>query len=84
MAVTHHNVVRLVKNTNYVEITPDDVFLHPAPLSFDASTFEIWAALLNGAKLVIHPNGRFDTATLRRTIAESGIRRVVADSCSVP
>ena len=50
VVVTHQNVLRLVKNTNYIEPTADDVFLHMAPLSFDASTFEIWGALLNGAR----------------------------------
>src|SRR5262249_13327758 len=39
VVVAHGNVVRLVKNTNYVELTSNDVFLHLAPLSFDASTF---------------------------------------------
>jgi aspartate racemase len=53
--VEHHSVVRLVRDTNYVAITPDDVFLQFAPLSFDASTFEIWAPLLNGARLAIAP-----------------------------
>ena len=42
VVIAHHNVVRLVKSANYVELTPDDVFLQLAPLSFDASTFEIW------------------------------------------
>ena len=73
VVVAHHNVVRLVKSANYVELTPDDVFLHLAPLTFDASTFEIWGALLNGARLVIYPDGPLDIARLERTIAEAGI-----------
>ncbi len=48
-------VLRLVKETNYVQITDQDVFLQLAPLAFDASTFEIWGALLNGARLVLFP-----------------------------
>ena len=55
VAVPHRAIARLVRNTDYVQITDADVFLQLAPLSFDASTFEIWGALLNGAKLVIHP-----------------------------
>jgi amino acid adenylation domain-containing protein len=55
--INHRSVVRLVCNTNYVEITPHDVFLQLAPGSFDASTFEIFAPLLNGARLAIAPAG---------------------------
>jgi acyl-CoA synthetase (AMP-forming)/AMP-acid ligase II/ubiquinone/menaquinone biosynthesis C-methylase UbiE/acyl carrier protein len=55
VCVTHRGIVRLVANTNYVDIRSEDVFLQLAPLSFDASTFEIWGCLLNGARLVIFP-----------------------------
>ena len=73
VVVLHQGVVRLVKSANYVELLPDDVFLHLAPLSFDASTFEIWGALLNGAKLVIYPNDHFDIAKLKQVITDAGI-----------
>ena len=73
VVIAHQNVVRLIKYPDYVELTPDDVFLHLAPLSFDASTFEIWGALLNGAKLVIYPDGFFDIAKLRHTVANAGV-----------
>jgi amino acid adenylation domain-containing protein len=53
VSVVHRGVVRLVKNTNYANFTADEIFLQLAPISFDASTFEIWGALLNGAKLVV-------------------------------
>jgi aspartate racemase len=55
VSVIHRGVVRLVKETNYADLTEKEVFLQFAPLSFDASTFEIWACLLNGAKLVVFP-----------------------------
>lgn len=53
--ITHQSVVRLVKETNYATFSPDEVFFQFAPISFDASTLEIWGALLNGARLVIMP-----------------------------
>ena len=40
---------------------------------FDASTFEIWGALLNGAKLVVSPDGPLDIPNLKRIIAKSGV-----------
>jgi amino acid adenylation domain-containing protein len=55
VSVTHQSVVRLVRETNYASLTADEVFLQFAPIFFDASTFEVWGALLNGARLVIMP-----------------------------
>jgi amino acid adenylation domain-containing protein len=55
VAVVHHNITRLVKETRYASFGPEEVFFLFAPVSFDASTFEIWGALLNGGKLVICP-----------------------------
>jgi amino acid adenylation domain-containing protein len=54
--IIHRGVVRLVRGNNYAQFTPTEVFLQLAPISFDASTFEIWGSLLNGAKLVVFPN----------------------------
>ncbi len=51
--VQHHAVARLVIDTDYVQLGPDDVVAQASNSSFDAATFEIWGALLNGAKLVI-------------------------------
>src|SRR5262249_44395579 len=73
VAVSHPNIVRLVQKANYVELTSDDVFLHLAPLGFDASTFEIWGALLNGARLVVYPDGPLDLVKLKHTIAGNGV-----------
>jgi amino acid adenylation domain-containing protein len=52
--VQHRNVVRLVKNTNYIEFRESDRILQTGALDFDASTFEIWGALLNGLRLDLH------------------------------
>ncbi|MBL6449160.1 amino acid adenylation domain-containing protein [Fulvivirga sp. 29W222] len=49
--IRHKSINRLVRNTNYINITPENRIAQTAPLSFDASTFEIWGALLNGASL---------------------------------
>lgn len=70
VAVTHRGICRLVRNTDYVRFTPEDVVLQLAPISFDASTFEIWGALLNGAQLVIHPPGMPSLEELGRFIRE--------------
>jgi len=52
VAVTHKAVNRLVLNTNYIKVEPTDKIAQASNASFDAATFEIWGALLNGAQLV--------------------------------
>ncbi|PYS74748.1 MAG: non-ribosomal peptide synthetase [Acidobacteria bacterium] len=66
--VTHRNIVRLVKNTNYASFSPDEVFLQSSTVSFDASTFEIWGSLLNGARLALLPAGAPSLKELGQTI----------------
>jgi amino acid adenylation domain-containing protein len=66
--VVHRGVVRLVTRTRYVDFGPDHVFWHAAPSSFDASTFEIWGALLNGGRLAIAPPQALTLEELGREI----------------
>lgn len=51
--VSHKNVVRLVKNTNYISFNKEEHILQTGSIVFDASTFEIWGALLNGLQLYL-------------------------------
>ena len=51
--IPHRGVVRLVCNTNYIEFKPEDNVLQTAAIVFDASTEEIFGALLNGSTLHI-------------------------------
>lgn len=53
VSVPHQAVSRLVLQTDYVAIAPDDAIAQVSNVSFDAATFEIWGALLNGARLVV-------------------------------
>lgn len=73
VCVTHRNVLRLVKGANYVDLTSCEVFLQFAPVSFDASTFEIWGALLNGARLVLFPPHSPSLSELGDFIRKSGV-----------
>jgi aspartate racemase len=66
VCVPHRGVVRLVRNNNYARLSSAEVFLQMALLAFDASTFEIWGALLNGGRLVVMPPGQ-------PTLAEIGM-----------
>lgn len=73
VAVPHRGVVRLVTGNDYAHFGPDEVFLQFAPLAFDASTFEIWGSLLNGAQLVLMPSGLASLGDLGRTLAQNRV-----------
>jgi amino acid adenylation domain-containing protein len=61
VVVPHRGIIRLVRNNDFITITQDDTFLAFAPVSFDASTLEIWTPLLNGACLALYP-AEFESA----------------------
>ena len=73
VAVAHRGIVRLVLDNRQVEFTSADRVLHASPLTFDASTLEIWGALLNGATLVIVPERQPSLGALADTIRRHGI-----------
>ena len=72
-AITHRGVVRLICNTNYAEFGSDQVFLQLAPISFDASTLEIWGSLLHGSRLEIMPPETPSFETLGETIVQRNV-----------
>ncbi|WXB05622.1 amino acid adenylation domain-containing protein [Pendulispora rubella] len=53
VAVAHHNVIRTVVRTNYIDIHTRDCILQLSNYAFDGSVFDIFGALLNGATLVL-------------------------------
>jgi amino acid adenylation domain-containing protein len=53
--ILHRNINRLVFGANYATLDEAQTILHMAPISFDASTFEVWGALLHGARCVLVP-----------------------------
>jgi amino acid adenylation domain-containing protein len=55
VVIAHAGIERLVTRADYAPIGAADAVAHAAPLAFDASTFEIWGPLLNGARISVVP-----------------------------
>ena len=51
--IEHQGVIRLVKNPNYIKLDHESIILQTGSIAFDATTFEIWGALLNGGQLLL-------------------------------
>jgi amino acid adenylation domain-containing protein/non-ribosomal peptide synthase protein (TIGR01720 family) len=73
VCIPHRGVVRLVKDCNYVNLSADESILQAAPIAFDASTFEIWGALLNGSRLVILSSQQPTLAEIGQAITQHQI-----------
>ncbi|MGI8988238.1 MAG: amino acid adenylation domain-containing protein [Bryobacteraceae bacterium] len=71
--IEHRSVVRLVRETDYAALDAGQVILQLAPISFDASTFEIWGALLNGGKLALMPPHAPSLDEIGRAIERFGV-----------
>lgn len=52
ICIPHRAVNRLVLNPDYISLAPGDRIAQASSMSFDAATFEVWGALLNGGTLV--------------------------------
>ncbi|WP_223636166.1 non-ribosomal peptide synthetase [Corallococcus sp. EGB] len=70
----HAAVLRTLLGVDYARFGPDETLLLMAPLAFDASTLEVWGALLHGAKLAVFPaHPPTDPLELERVLVRHGV-----------
>lgn len=73
VSITHRAITRLVIDCRDMQLGADTVMLHSTPLGFDPSTLEIWGALLNGGRLVVHGEPIPTGDGLAATIEANGV-----------
>ncbi|WP_158742605.1 non-ribosomal peptide synthetase/type I polyketide synthase [Acidisphaera sp. L21] len=73
VVVPGRGILRLVMAPDYIRLGADDVILQAAPLGFDASTLEIYGALLNGGTLAILPDAVPSLDAIGEAIARHGV-----------
>ena len=75
--IDHRCVVRLVKNTNYQTFREDESILQTGALEFDASTYEIWGCLLNGASFyLVSKDTILNAEKLKKTLNSNNITSI--------
>ena len=74
VAVEHGNVLRLVKNSNYLHFSPRERLLLTGAMAFDITTFEIWGPLCNGVMLaLVSKEVILDAGKLKEVLVNHGI-----------
>lgn len=73
VSIPQRGIVRLVQNSDFMQLGPEEVFLQFAPIAFDAATLEIWGPLLNGGRLVIMPPHSPSLAELGQALTDHGV-----------
>ena len=69
----HRNVAELIHGGDFLRLDRGDTLLHLAPLPFDNSTFEIWAPLVGGARLVMAPVIQYGPADIAEWVERYGV-----------
>lgn len=73
VVVPHRAVVRLVVGQEFMQFGPGQTFLLHSPLSFDASTLELWGSLLHGSRLIVAPARRLGLDDYVGLVARRGV-----------
>ncbi len=73
VGVPQRAVIRLISDPTFAPLGPGQRLLHLAPVAFDASTLEIWGALLTGATVVVAPPGPLGLPDLAALLRTSGV-----------
>ncbi len=76
VVVPHRAINRLVLGSDFIHFGPEEVFLQLAPVSFDASTLEIWGALLNGGTLALIAGNKPSPEDIGEAIRTYGVTTI--------
>ncbi|MEU7634228.1 AMP-binding protein, partial [Nocardia sp. NPDC049220] len=82
VAVTHHNVVNLALHVWALD-SSDRMLVHSS-IAFDASTFEVWPALLGGGGVVVATGTGGDLQQLERLVAQHRVTAMFLTSPLLP
>jgi surfactin family lipopeptide synthetase A len=76
--IEEKSVIRLVRNTNYSSLDDSGRLFSTSSISFDATTFDLWGALLNGGTLFLESTEDYlDPQKLKSYFSDYKINKVL-------
>ncbi|CAL9674367.1 Tyrocidine synthase 3 (plasmid) [Streptomyces sp. enrichment culture] len=76
----HRSVVGTLVDQDYVEFSPDEVWLQCAPVSWDAFLLELFGPLLHGGTCVLQPGPRPDPDAIAELVESCGVTTLWASA----
>ncbi len=71
--LAHQGILRLAAPNDTLQLGPQTVFLHAAPLAFDAHLLEVWCTLASGGAVAILPDPVPSLAQIGDVIAQHNV-----------
>lgn len=73
VVLPHRSVIRMLRDNDWLRLSPETVTLHSSAFAFDTSIIDIFGALLHGGTVVIPPDGKLSIADLSDSIESYGV-----------
>ncbi len=73
VVLPHRSVIRMLVDTDWLQLGPDTVTLHSSAFAFDTSIIDLFGALLHGGTVVIPQDGTLSIADLSAAVESHGV-----------
>lgn len=73
VVLPHRSIIRMLRDTDWLELSDETVTLHSSSFAFDTSIIDLFASLLHGGTLVVPPEGTLSISQLADAIQSHGV-----------
>ncbi|MBB3891584.1 amino acid adenylation domain-containing protein [Phenylobacterium haematophilum] len=73
VVLPHRSIIRMLCDTDWLEMSDKTVTLHSSAFAFDTSIIDLFASLLHGGTLVVPPDGTLSISQLADAIQSHGV-----------
>lgn len=73
VVLPHRSIIRMLRDTDWLELSDETVTLHSSSFAFDTSIIDLFASLLHGGTLVVPPDGTLSISQLADAIQSHGV-----------